>query len=471
MEKMFGTDGVRGKAGEGYLTKENVVRFGKILGHILKKFPTKLKNRGVRTESGRIRNSVSNVIGKGKILIGRDTRASGPEIEDALIEGVSSFGIESLSGGILPTPAVSLLTRKWGCALGISISASHNPAQDNGIKLISSDGTKIPDDAEEMIERFFHDHDFNPRLKRTGGERSLSADESARAKEYLECVEFPGLSLKGFTIVVDCANGALSGFAPAYLSSLGADVVAINDRPDGWNINAGCGATDPRPLVEEVLRRRTNVGVAFDGDGDRAIFVDETGSVRDGDHVLALCATAMKASGALRGDAVISTIMANFGLEKYLREIGVGLIRAPVGDRYVLEEMIRNKSNLGGEQSGHIIFLDKSPTGDGLITAQHVFRVMAESRLPLSQLAQAMKKFPQTLVNIRVKGKIPFDQIPEIVAAHEDARRLLGNEGRIVLRYSGTENVARLMVEGQSDTIVQKAVGGVEESLRKTIGA
>jgi phosphoglucosamine mutase len=406
------------------------------------------------------------------LLIARDTRLSGSLLEQAFVAGVLSVGVDALVAGVLPTPAVAALTPVLGAAGGVVLSASHNPFQDNGIKLFSGEGDKLPDAWEDEAEaRLQSDWDGpRPTGKGLGRLRPVRGGE----RRYLDALRAslpPGFALTGRRIVLDCAHGATYRVGPQLFRSLGAEVRTLGTRPNGTNINRGGGALHPESLQAEVRATPGAIGLALDGDGDRLIVVDETGVVRDGDHVLAICARALLGRGALRGGAVVSTVMANLGLERALSAHGIGMARVAVGDRYVLEEMRRIGANLGGEQSGHVIFLDHARTGDGLLTALQLLRAIDEAREPLSALAGQVEKCPQVLLNVRVRARPPLQDLPRVTETLTRWERALDGRARLVVRYSGTESLARVMVEGDEQTSIEAAAREIAAAIQEEIGA
>ncbi len=446
-DKLFGTDGIRGIANQYPLTPEFITRIGRAIGFVL------------------------NVPGQHPLaLIGRDTRQSGMMIENALAGGLLAQGLTTLHVGVLPTPAIAFLTRIRQAACGISISASHNPFEDNGIKVFGADGFKIPDASESEIEELASADPTAPmRAGSIGQRRDDTACVSAYEDFLLDAVQRRPI-LQEQRVVVDCNHGATFALAPRVLSGLGASVVALNDQPDGVNINRGYDALEPRRLRETVLRERANWGVQFDGDGDRSVFVDERGEYVDGDFVLAILARDWKERGRLDTGAVISTVMANVGLEESLRGIGAALERTPVGDRWVTERMRATGTCIGGEQSGHIVLFDAGhTTGDGLYTALRLAQVMARRGASLSALASCMRKYPQVLVNVRVPRKPPFEQFPAIETQLAHARAALGGNARILLRYSGTENLARVMIEGRDAAAIAREAENLAAVIRQHI--
>lgn len=429
MRKLFGTDGIRGIANTYPMTAEMAMKIGRATARLFKN--SKRKHR---------------------ILVGRDTRLSGPMIESALASGICSMGVDAIAAGPLPTPAVSFLTADMRADAGIMISASHNPFEDNGIKIFSAEGFKLPDEMEERIEALLSSKEIERNLP-TGGDmgRILTIDNAeARYIDHLKSTFPRKRTLEGLKIVVDCANGAGYRVAPRIFEELGAEVIPMADRPDGRNINLHCGAMHPEKISAAVRRHRADIGVALDGDADRVIFSDEKGSKMDGDHVLAICALDMKARNRLRDDTVVATVMSNMGLEIALREAGIRLLKTEVGDRYILREMLRGGFNLGGEQSGHLIFLDHSTTGDGILSALQVLSIMKERGQRLSELRSVMKTLPQVIVNVKVRKKKDLEKIPPVQKATEEAERKLGTKGRILVRYSGTQPLCRVMIEGAS---------------------
>jgi phosphoglucosamine mutase len=426
--RLFGTDGVRGKAGVSPLDVTTVRRLGAALVRVL----------GTP---------------KPRMIVGRDTRESGPWIERELAFGARANGARVTSAGVVPTPAVAFLTRRLSFDAGLMISASHNPFEDNGIKVFSGEGVKHGDQAEREIERLVADAS----LQVPDGE-APAVETVAYVDAYLDharqALPEPG-RLHSLALAVDCANGAMTAHAPRLFRSLGFDVTVLAADPDGRNINFACGSTHPEALAAEVLARNRQIGVAFDGDGDRAIFIDGRGRIVDGDAVLLMCARQMQAEGRLRGGAVVATVMSNLGLEAGLRESGIDLVRCPVGDKYVMEELVARDLALGGEQSGHIIFADQLYTGDGLITALNVLRTMAATGRDLADLADDLQRFPQVLVNVRVRRRVDLQEIPAVSAELARVEAALGREGRLLVRYSGTEPLLRIMLEGRDAAAIQ----------------
>jgi len=441
--KLFGTDGVRGKANQGAMTPQAVL------------------NLAIAIAMQLPRKSGANAGGSArpKIIIGKDTRLSGYMIESALEAGFISAGIDVVLVGPMPTPAIAQLTRSLRADLGVVISASHNPYEDNGIKLFDADGYKISDELESAIERKFADLSENDLAAPIAlGRATRLEDASGRYIEFVKSSLPRGARLDGLRIALDCANGAAYKVAPRVLWELGAELMTIGDQPDGLNINAGCGATDPRALQQVVIDYKMHIGVALDGDGDRLILVDDTGAVVDGDQILALLATQMQRSGTLSRDVIVGTVMANLGLERYLQTLNLDLLRANVGDRYVTEAMREGGYNLGGEQSGHIIMSDFATTGDGLVAALQVLSILAAAQRPAHDVLNLFDTVPQQLQNVHyARGANPLANDNVQRAINEATVRLNGH-GRILVRPSGTEPVIRVMAEGDDAVQVFAAV-------------
>jgi len=446
--RLFGTDGIRGVANEDPLTPDLAFRVGRQL---------------VATLLG------EHATDRVRLVIGRDTRLSGPLLESALVAGLLSAGAECYAVGVLPTPAIALLTKKLGAHGGIVLSASHNPFEDNGIKLFSSEGTKLPDAWEDEIEQGLQGEDRAPRARGAGIGRLVT---HARAEaDYVDflCRAFP-LDLGGLTVVLDCAHGATYRVAPRVFRRLGARVLTIGTRPDGRNINAGCGALHPEGLQRVVRAKGASVGFAFDGDGDRLISVDHTGEIRDGDYALAIAGRHLAGRGRLKGNVIVTTVMANLGLDQALRAAGIRVVKTQVGDRYVSEEMQRLGANLGGEQSGHLLFLDHSPAGDGILSGLALLGVAAETGEPLATLAGGLSKFPQVLRNVVVKAKPPIESLAGLAERVTAFEREMDGAGRILIRYSGTEPLARVMVEGADAARVGAMADELAGLIRAQIG-
>jgi phosphoglucosamine mutase len=407
-----------------------------------------------------------------RVLIGKDTRLSGYMLETALASGICSMGADVLLVGPLPTPGVAFLTRSMRVDAGVVISASHNPFQDNGIKFFSGDGFKLPDEIETRIE----DLVFN------GGneERRPTADAIGKAFRIADAVgryivflkgTFPRrLTLEGMRIVVDCGHGAAYRVAPEVLSELGAEVIPIGVQPDGENINHECGSLYPEAARRAVLEQKADLGIALDGDGDRAVFIDERGEVRDGDEVLSLCARQLHSTGALRKGTVVATVMSNLGLDLTLQGVGIKVVRTQVGDRYVVEEMLRGGYNLGGEQSGHVVFLDHNTTGDGCITALQLLAIMADKGRRLTELELGFTRLPQVLVNVGVTERKDFSRLPHVSRKIAAVEKELGSRGRVLVRYSGTEPLARVMLEGEDEARIRAMAEEIAGEIRKQLG-
>jgi phosphoglucosamine mutase len=430
--KLFGTDGIRGKANHSPMTGEIAFEVGRAAAFVLK------RKHGLN-----------------KILIGKDTRLSGYMLESALTSGICSMGMNVILVGPLPTPGIAFATRSLRVDAGIVISASHNPYDDNGIKFFSSDGFKLPDSAEADIEKAMYTKTLEKiRPEGSGIGRARRVDDVAgRYIEYVKATFPKGKTLDGMRIVVDCSNGSAYKITPTVLTELGADVIPIGDKPDGLNINVNCGTSYPETVQKAVLEYRADIGIAHDGDADRTILCDEKGEIVDGDKIMAVCAMDMKKDGNLKSNTIVATVMSNIGFELFLKKSGIKVIRTKVGDRYVVEEMVKKGCNLGGEQSGHIIFLDHNTTGDGPITALQVLSIMSRREKSLSKLASYIPIYPQVLLNIPVRKVKDIEDFPIVAAAIKKAERKI-NSGRILVRPSGTEPKIRVMVEGDNmDTI------------------
>jgi phosphoglucosamine mutase len=442
--RLFGTDGVRGVAGQYPLDHETIRRLGAALVRAL-------PGGGARA----------------RLLVGRDTRESGSWLETELAHGAAGQGASVTSGGVLPTPAVAFLTRTQGFDLGVVISASHNPFEDNGIKVFSGRGEKFTESVEREVEAIVADPSWRPR---DGSTAAVAPSDLVEAYlEHLQAV-FPNPPRLGrFAIAVDCANGATSLLAPTLFRRLGLDPVVIADAPDGRNINLRCGSTHPEQLAETVLAGGCQFGVAFDGDGDRAIFADHRGRVVDGDAVLLMCARQLLKEGRLRGNAVVATVMSNIGLELALRRLGIELVRCPVGDKYVMEAMRDRDLALGGEQSGHIIFSDYLFTGDGLCTALNVLRVVALTGRTLAELSDDLVTYPQVLLNIRVREKVDWRKISSIQTVVNRVEQRVADTGRVLIRYSGTEPLLRVMIEGEHEEEIRAWAEEIAQAVRNEL--
>ena len=445
-KELFGTDGIRGVPGTPPLDDQTLYAAGRGLAEVLHKEH-----------------------GAAHVLIGMDTRESGPNIAGLLAAGLQAGRATVEFAGVITTPGVACLVRQNDYQAGVVISASHNPYHDNGVKLFSHEGMKFPDAEEEEIER---------EMARFRSEAIPSGHPALTAQHHLhmEYLDFlksrvlPGADLSGFRIVLDCANGAAYQLGPELFRALGADVIAIAVHPDGRNINAGCGSLHMEALQERVKKEQATLGVAFDGDADRSLFVAEDGRIVNGDGVLLAVARHLKAQRALKDDRVVATSMSNLGLERILAREGMTLARTAVGDRYVLEELLKSENNLGGEQSGHIIFMDDSPAGDGLLTAVKVASLVA-MRGSLGKLVEGFKDYPQVIVNVKVREKPPLDSIDAVSKALAEAKATLGENGRVVVRYSGTEPLVRVMVEAEEEADVERFSESIAEAVRESIGA
>ncbi|MBU6283339.1 phosphoglucosamine mutase [bacterium] len=443
--RLFGTDGVRGVANEEPMTSETALRLGRAIAHVFKSSPR-----------------------RHKVLIGKDTRVSGYMLETAMASGVCSMGVDVLLVGPMPTPGIAFLTRSLRADAGVVISASHNPFQDNGIKFFAANGFKLPDEVEADIEDLVFagsiDH-LRPTASEVG--KAFRVDDALGRYNVFAKNSFPRhLALDGMKVVVDAANGAGYRVAPEVIEELGAKVTTLGCDPDGENINRDCGALHPEGLRARVKETGAQVGIALDGDADRCLLVDERGEVVDGDQILAIAARELLRGEALAKRTVVATVMSNLGLEIALRELGCELLRTPVGDRYVVETMVRHGLNLGGEQSGHVLFLDHNTTGDGLVTALAILAIMAETGRPLSELSGAMTRYPQVLVNVRVRERRDFAREPAVAGALADVESALGGRGRVLLRASGTEPLYRVMVEGEDEAEVKRFAEAIADTIR-----
>ena len=447
--RLFGTDGVRGIANVEPMTSETALRLGRAVAYVSKRSPR-----------------------RHKILIGKDTRLSGYMLEQAMASGICSMGVDVLLVGPLPTPGIAFLTRTLRADAGVVISASHNPFQDNGIKFFSPAGFKLPDDLEAEIERLVVSDSIDA-LRPTATEigKAFRIDDAIGRYNVFAKNTFPRhLTLDGVTIAIDCAHGAAYKVAPEVLEELGARVIPLGVDPNGENINLGAGALHPQSLQQAVTIGRAHVGIALDGDADRCILVDERGEVVDGDEILAILATELHARGQLARDTLVATVMSNLGLHTALRERGIAVVTTPVGDRYVVEEMVKGGFNLGGEQSGHIVFLDHNTTGDGLVTALAVLALLVEKGEPLSVLRRAMRRFPQVLVNLKVGSKPDLRTLPALARTIDEAERALGERGRVLVRYSGTESLLRVMIEGEREPQIRDLAERIVDAARAAIG-
>ncbi len=450
MGKLFGTDGVRGVANTYPMTSEMALNIGRAVASIFS-------------------NQQS---GKSKIIIGKDTRISGDMLEGALVAGICSMGVDTYLAGILPTPGIAHLTTSFNASAGIVISASHNPYFDNGIKIFNQDGFKLSDEIEKKIEQIVLEGNTDymcASIRETGSVFTIN-DSVGKFTNFLKKSQHGNGSFKNLKIVLDCANGATFQAAPQLFSELGANIKSLFVHPDGKNINDNCGSQHPETLKQKVLDENADIGLAFDGDGDRLIAVDEKGQVLSGDQILAVCTKDLKEKGRLKNNLLVTTIMSNMGLGVALKELGIKHIAAKVGDRHVMEEMVANDSVIGGEDSGHMIFLDHHTTGDGIFASLRLIEAMQTSEKPLSELAKVMTIFPQELVNIDVKTKPDINTIPEISEAIKSVENTLGEKGRVLVRYSGTQPLCRVMVEGPTVDETQISCRKIADIIKKKLG-
>ena len=446
--KLFGTDGIRAVAGETPLDPTTIFAVGLALGHTLRK-----------------------TTAEPKVILGRDTRESGPWIAATLAAGLRETGVSVESAGVITTPAVAFLARTHGFQAGVVISASHNPWKDNGIKLFGADGFKLADAVELAMEDEILIHAAQIAAPDPASLPPV-VDHPAFQEDYIQflidCV--PSLSLKGLRIVADCANGAAAAIAPELFRRLGGDVTLLHITPDGRNINDGCGALHPSHVAQEVVARHAQIGLTFDGDADRCMLAGTRGNVINGDAILLMAGRDLKVRGLLTGDLVVATTMSNMGLEAALKRSGIRMLRAPVGDRYVLEQMLVHHAALGGEQSGHILLPHLATTGDGLLTALVVLDLIARTGKSIDELTADLKVFPQVIVNIKVREKKPLESIPAVAAAIRAAEEELKDTGRVVIRYSGTEPLARVMIEAESEEAMRRLAEGIADAIRKELG-
>ncbi len=449
MGKLFGTDGIRGVANEYPITCEMAMDIGRAVAHLF----------CVETD-------------RSKVVIGKDTRISGDMIESALVSGVCSMGVDAAIADVLPTPGIAYLASSTGANAGIVISASHNPFYDNGIKIFNNKGFKLSDEKEEEIEHILLNEKPGLMCKtvRDTGRAFKIEDTVKKYINYLKLALPDGFSLNGMKIAIDCANGATYQVAPKLFKDLGADVESIFTEPDGKNINETCGSQHPEALIEIVLKKKANIGLAFDGDGDRLIAIDEKGNVNTGDQILAICANNLKQKSKLANNIVISTIMSNMGLKAALNDLDIDHVMTNVGDRHVMERMISSGSVLGGEDSGHTIFLDHQTTGDGILTALKLIESMKFESKPLYELKKVMTVFPQSLINVEVKSKPEINTLKFVKEAIVSVEKNLGEKGRVLVRYSGTQPVCRVMVEGPTEEETQRYCKQISDIIQNEIG-
>lgn len=449
MDKLFGTDGIRGLANESPITTDLAIKVGCSTAHVFKSHHR-----------------------KPKIIIGKDTRLSGYMIEYAITAGICSMGVDALLVGPLPTPGIAFITGSMRADAGIVISASHNTHEYNGIKIFGGDGFKLPDETEKYMEELILSGEID-RLARPSavdiGRARRIDDAQGRYIVYLKTTFPRMLSMEGMKLVIDCAHGASYKVAPTVFEELGAEVILTGDRPNGRNINKDCGSLHPEHMARLVIEHGADAGFAFDGDADRVIFADEKGEVLNGDELMAICATHYIKRNQLREKTLVATIMSNLGLEVALRKQGGTLLRTPVGDRYVVERMRQGDYNLGGEQSGHLVFLDYSTTGDGVLSALQVLAVMLREDRPLSELKKVMDHYPQKLVNVALSQRRPWEDFPELVHLKESLEKRLGSLGRLVIRPSGTEPVIRIMVEGADSRLIEETAAEMADAIKKSM--
>lgn len=450
-KKLFGTDGVRGIANNEPMTAEMAMQLGRAAAYVFKKDPAR----------------------RHRIVIGKDTRLSGYMLENALVAGVCSMGVDVLIVGPLPTPGIAFITASMRADAGVVISASHNLYQDNGIKFFSNSGFKLPDELELEIEDLILNHriDALRPIAEAVGKAFRIDDAIGRYVVFLKNTFPRELDLQGLRIVLDCAHGAGYRVAPAVLTELGAEIIPIGVNPDGLNINDGCGSMHPEVMAARVREYRADLGIALDGDADRVIFVDETGREVDGDHILALCGTEMMKQNSLKKKTVVATVMSNLGLDIAMKQAGGKVVRTDVGDRYVVEEMLRSGYNLGGEQSGHMIFLDHNTTGDGILSALQVLAIMQRSGKPLSELTQVMTSLPQVLINVKVRKRAELSRIAPIKDAMRALEAELDGKGRLLVRYSGTEPLLRIMIEGEDQGRINQMAQQLADVVGQHLGA
>ena len=449
MRKLFGTDGVRGVANIYPMTAEIAMQIGRAIAYVFKK-----EQR------------------RHKIVIGKDTRLSGYMLENAMAAGICSMGVDVMLVGPLPTPGIAFITSSMRADAGVVISASHNPYQDNGIKFFSRDGFKLPDKLEREIEDFiFKNNEPSHRPTASDIGKAYRIDDAIGRYVVFAKNTFPKeLTLDGLKIAVDCANGAAYKVAPEVFYELGADVFPIGVKPDGENINDRCGSLYPEAVSKLVKEKKADIGIALDGDGDRIVLIDEKGMILDGDYLMAIAATRMLKQGALKNKTLVTTIMSNMGLEEAVKKAGGRIIRTKVGDRYVTEEMLKGGYNLGGEQSGHIIFMDHTTTGDGIISALQTLAVMVKENKRLSELAAVMRRYPQVLINVKVKNKRGLTKNPQIAKRIKEIENKLNGNGRLSVRYSGTEPLARVMIEGKRKPEITKMARYIADAIEKELG-
>ncbi len=454
--KLFGTDGVRGVANVEPVTAETALKLGRAAAHVFTKLNPREHPSGARP----------------KIVLGKDTRLSGYMLENALVAGITSLGVDVLVIGPLPTPGVAYITRSLRADAGIVLSASHNSYEDNGIKFFRHDGYKLDDQIEEQIEQLVFSGEIDsvrPTAKKIGRARRID-DALGRYVEFAKA-SFPrGMSLEKMRIAVDVANGAAYKSTPCILRELGADLIVAHNEPNGTNINADCGSTHPQEIQRIVKETGVDIGITHDGDADRVLLCDEKGEIVDGDEILAIAATDLLGTGRLRENTLVATVMSNFGLDEAINSAGGKVLRTKVGDRYVIEEMVKRDLNVGGEQSGHMIFRDFGTTGDGIVCALQILRIMKSTGKPLSELKRCLSKYPQAQRNLKVKEKPPLEKLPDVMKLVGDAEKELNGKGRVLLRYSGTEPKIRLLIEGRELSQIDRQADRIAEAIQSAIG-
>ena len=455
--KIFGTDGVRGVANVEPVTAETALKLGRAAAYVFAQLNPRKTPAGARS----------------KIVLGKDTRLSGYMLENALVAGITSLGVDVLVIGPLPTPGVAYITRSLRADAGIVLSASHNPYEDNGIKFFRHDGYKLDDQIEEKIEQLVFTGEIDS-IRPTAGKIGRAARIDDALGRYVEFAKasFPRkMSLEEMRVAVDVANGAAYKSTPCILRELGADVAVFHNEPNGMNINDGCGSTYPEEIQRIIKANGADVGITHDGDADRVLLCDENGEIVDGDEIMAIAALDLLNSAELRENTLVATVMSNFGLDEALTAKGGKVLRTKVGDRYVIEEMMRQNLNLGGEQSGHMIFRDFTTTGDGIISALQILRIMHGTGQPLSKLKKCLRKYPQAQRNVLVKSKPPIEGLPEVVKLRDEVERELAGKGRVLLRYSGTEPKIRLLIEGRELDKIDKHANRIADAIQSAIGA
>ncbi len=454
--KIFGTDGVRGVANIEPVTAETALKLGRAAAHVITKLSANRHNSETRP----------------KIVLGKDTRLSGYMLENALVAGITSLGVDVLLIGPLPTPGVAYITRSLRADAGIVLSASHNPYEDNGIKFFRHDGCKLDDAVEAEIEHLVFSGEIES-IRPTAGKigRATRIDDALGRYVEFAKASFPkNRTLEGVTIALDCANGAAYKSSPCILTELGANVKVFHNTPNGTNINANCGSTYPEEIARIVKETSVQIGISHDGDADRVLLCDENGDVVDGDEIMAIAAVDLLKNGGLANKTLVSTIMSNFGLDETIHTHGGQIVRTKVGDRYVIEEMLKHGHNVGGEQSGHMIFRDYATTGDGIVSALQILRIMVETGKPLSELKQVLKKYPQAQRNLRVREKTPLEQFPDILDLVAETEKALAGAGRVLLRYSGTEPKIRLLIEGRDDAWINQRADEIATEILAKLG-